>query len=250
MKTLKKYKFLRALCAEYSKLWTLPAIWWTIFGTFMVNIILVLAFASGAAQGKTGTQNILDIGLASISYTQAGFIILGILAVCSEYSGGQIRMTLTTIPWRRLQLTTKILAFESLLIPTAFITSGVGVLITNLFYNDVVATVSMIHLVKTLLSVTAYLALTALLSAGISILVRRTTPSLIGILVYYFIFGPILREHLEIAKYFPDTAGIVMWFPQPENTNVLTPLLGTLFLIIWVTVVLMVSFIVYQHRDI
>ncbi|MGA3676130.1 hypothetical protein [Lysinibacillus agricola] len=86
------------LGAELEKLVTLPLIWLTLMGTFILNLVLAAAFTSAGLQGAARTQSILKIGLASMGYLQAGFIILGILATCSEYTGGQIRTTLTTIP--------------------------------------------------------------------------------------------------------------------------------------------------------
>lgn len=61
-------KLTQILGAELDKLVKLPLIWLTLLGTFILNLV----------------------GLASMGYLQAGFIILGILATCSEYSGGQI----------------------------------------------------------------------------------------------------------------------------------------------------------------
>ncbi len=126
------------LRAELDKIVTLPLIWLTLIGTFVFNLVLAAAFTSaglqGAAgtpaglQGAAGTQSILNLGLASMGYLQAGFIILGILVTCSEYTGGQIRTTLTTIPWRGFQLSTKHLALAIVTIPMAFIIAASGVL--------------------------------------------------------------------------------------------------------------------------
>ncbi|MDF7639883.1 hypothetical protein PT285_10775 [Lactobacillus sp. ESL0791] len=249
MTILQKSRFLRALAAEWRKLWTLSLVWWTICSTLAANIVLTLAFANNAAREKVITLNILDVGLSPVSYIQAGFMILGILAICSEYNSGQIRATLAAMPWRRIQLFAKLLALLLLLIPFAFIIPGMGVLIVKLFYSSAVIKASSWAIIKKLLTVTAYLTLTALLTAGISILVRRTTSSLVGILTYYFIFGPILRKYIELAKYLPDAAGLAMWGSHHSGNMILTPALGSLSLIIWVIAILFVAVIKYQHYD-
>lgn len=100
MSVLSSKTFTRILGAELDKLMTLPLIWHTLISTFMVNIVLAAAYTTSSLHAAAGTQNILNIGLASMGYVQAGFIIIGIVAVCSEYTSGQIRTTLTTIPWR------------------------------------------------------------------------------------------------------------------------------------------------------
>lgn len=90
------------LGAELDKLLTLPMTWLTLMGTFILNLVLAAAFTSIGLQGAAGTQSLLNIGFSSMGYLQAGFVMLGILAACSEYAGGQIRTTLTTMPWRGL----------------------------------------------------------------------------------------------------------------------------------------------------
>lgn len=105
-------KITQILGAELDKLVTLPLIWLTLLVTFLLNLGLAAAFTSVGLQGAAGTQNILNTELASMGYLQAGFIILGILATCSEYTGGQIRTTLTTVPWRGFQLSTKYLGLD------------------------------------------------------------------------------------------------------------------------------------------
>lgn len=102
-------KIIRVLRAELDKLMTLTVTWLTLLATFILNLLLAAAFTSVALQGAAGTQSILNTGLASMGYLQVGFIILGILAACSEYTGGQIRTTLTATPWRGLQLCAKYL---------------------------------------------------------------------------------------------------------------------------------------------
>ena len=121
MSVFSSRKLTLILGAELEKLVTIPLIWLTLMGTFILNLFLAPAFTSAGLQGAAGTQSILKIGLASMGYLQAGFIILGILATCSEYTGGQIRTTLTTIPWRGFQLSTKHLALAIVTIPMAFI---------------------------------------------------------------------------------------------------------------------------------
>ncbi len=242
-------EFTRALSAEVSKLWSLPTTWLTIVGTFIVNIILAFAFTSAGLQGKTGTPSILDIGLASVSYAQAGFMILGILTFCSEYTGGQIRTTLTAMPRRSIQLVAALLALTAVLIPAAIIVSSSGLLLTAVFFGSTAAPIAWGNLVSVMLGVTAYLTLTALISAAVGILLRRSLPSVAVVLGYYFIAGPLLRDQTVLAKYLPDTAGFVMWFPQSDNASVLTPVQGSSFLIAWTLVAIIIAAIVYRKRD-
>lgn len=241
-------EIVQTLAAELSKLWSLPAVWLIVGGSLILNLILSAAFASAGLQGLTGTRNVLDIGLASISYIQAGFIILGITASCSEYAGGQIRATFTAMPRRSLQLVAAHLALTIIVIPAAIITAASGVLIAVIVL-DASASFDPGSAVSILAGVTGSLCLTTLISAAIGVLLRRTLPAAAVVLGYYFIVGPLLREHTSYAKYFPDTAGVAMWFPQPDDSSALTPAQGAILLIAWTIAAFAIAAIVYRKRD-
>ncbi|WP_019910790.1 ABC transporter permease [Paenibacillus sp. HW567] len=239
------------LGAELDKLVTLPLIWRTLMGTFILNLVLTAAFTSAGLQGTAGTQSILKIGLESMGYLQAGFIILGILATCSEYTGGQIRSTLTTIPWRGFQLSTKHLALAIITVPVAFIIAASGVVYTFIMMRDTAQRIEIDTMIETLISATGYLTLTTLLSAAIGALIRRTTPALVVLLGYYFIVSPLSRDFLpSIKNYFPDTAGYYMYMPPfSDEINVLTPMQGTGISMIWTLIFITVAIVFYCKRD-
>lgn len=241
-------KITQILGAELHKLITLPLVWLTLLGTFILNLILAAAFTSADLQEAAGP---LNIGLASMIYLQAGFIILGILATCSEYTGGQIRTTLTTLPWRGYQLSTKHLALAIITIPAAFIIAASGVVLCTFMMRDTEEVIEIGTMIKTLVGATGYLTLTTLLSAAIGALLRRTTSTLVVMLGYYFIVSPLMREYLpRIKNYFPDMAGSYMY--QPSSTaeiNVLTPMQGTGILLLWTLIFVTVAIVYYRKRD-
>ncbi|WP_276918476.1 ABC transporter permease [Aneurinibacillus aneurinilyticus] len=241
-------KITQILGAELDKLVTLPLIWLTLIGTFILNLVLAAAFTSAGLQGAAGTQSILNIGLASMGYLQAGFIILGILATCSEYTGGQIRTTLTTIPWRGFQLSTKHLTLAIITIPVAFIIVASGVLYALIMMRDTAVGFEIDTMIKTLVGATGYLTLTTLLSAAIGALLRRTTPALVILLGYYFVVSPLTRDFQP--KYFPDTAGSYMYMPpSSDEINVLTPMQGTGILMLWTLIFITAAIVFYRKRD-
>lgn len=244
-------RFTRTLRAELDKLITLPSVWITLICTFILNLGVVAAFTSVGLEGAAGTQGILIIGLSSMRYLQAGFIILGILATCSEYTGGQIRTTLTSIPWRGLQLTTKHLALAIVTIPATFIIVVLGVLYTWIRMRDTTVGLEIDTLTKALIGATGYLTLTALLSAAIGAILRRTTPTFVILLGYYFIVSPLTRDLLRsFITYLPDTAGQTMYMlSSTDDKYALTPVQGTEILILWALVFIAVAVVFYRKRD-
>ncbi|MFI7032364.1 ABC transporter permease [Microbispora rosea] len=239
----------QALAAEMSKLVSLPATWLTLGGTLVVNLILAVAFTVAGLQGSTGTKSAIDIGLASISYAQAGFVILGVLTACSEYIGGQIRTTLTAMPRRALQFTAKHLALAIVVFPAAAITAASGVVLTAGVLGDTAAPSTSGRVVGALSGVSAYLVLTALISAAVGALVRRTLAAVVVLLGYFFIVGPLLRDHTPAAKYLPDTAGFAMWFPVADDASAVTPAQGALLLTAWTVALIVFVVIGYRRWD-
>ncbi|QOT12266.1 ABC transporter permease [Paenibacillus sp. JNUCC32] len=244
-------KITQILRAELDKLATLPLIWLTLMGTFILNLGLAAAFTSIGLQGAIGTQKILNIGFASMGYLQAGFIILGILATCSEYIGGQIRTTLAAMPCRGIQLSMKHLALAIITVPAAFIIAASGVLYTYLMMKDTAAAIDIDTMVEALAGATGYLTLTSLLSAAIGALLRRTTPALVVLLGYYFVVSPLSRNLLpSIKMYFPDTAGYYMYMPPSSDViNVLSPMQGTGISMIWTLIFITAAIVFYRKRD-
>ncbi|PCL93132.1 ABC transporter permease [Paenibacillus lautus] len=244
-------KITQILHAELDKLATLPLIWLTLMGTFILNLGLAAAFTSIGLQGAIGTQKILNIGFASMGYLQAGFIILGILATCSEYIGGQIRTTLAAIPCRGIQLSIKHLALAIITVPAAFIIAASGVLYTYMMMKDTAAAIDIDTMVEALAGATGYLTLTTLLSAAIGALLRRTTPALVVLLGYYFVVSPLSRDLLPSFKmYFPDTAGYYMYMPpSSDEINVLSPMQGTGISMIWTLIFITAAIVFYRKRD-
>jgi len=252
MRVLSSKTFTRILGAELDKLMTLPLIWLTLMSTLIINVGLAAAYTSSSLQAEAGTFTILNTGLASMGYVQAGFIIIGIVAVCSEYTAGQIRTTLTTIPWRGWQLTAKYVAVAMVTIPAALIIAATGVLYTFIMMRDTASVAIEINtLIATLVGATGYLTLTSLLSAALGSLIRRTTPVLVTLVSYYFIVGPLMRDALpSIKNYFPDTAGYYMYMvPYANEINALTSVQGTGIVMVWTLILIIIAIVFYRKRD-
>ena len=156
-----------AVHAELRKLLTLPSLRRTALLTLAATALL--RYASGSAVG----------------YAQAGFLILGVLAVASEHqAGGQIRTTLLAMP-RRLRLYAgKTVALAAATLPVALAAAA----------GDPAAT--------------AYLVSTTLLAFAAATLVRQAVPAVLVVLGLYFTASPLLRGRWAgLGAYLPDTAG-------------------------------------------
>ncbi|MEU4473664.1 hypothetical protein [Micromonospora sp. NPDC023888] len=207
--------------AELRKLLTLPSLRRTALLTWAATALLTYAYASAEAHGEPLGD---DTALAPLGYTQAGFLVLGVLAATSEYQDGdQIRATLLAMP-RRLPLqAAKALALAALTLPVAAATAATSTLPAGGVAWTPVAT--------------AYLTLTALLAAAVASAVRRALPAAIALLGLYFVAGPLLRAGSSAsAAYLPDTAAL-----DPSH--------GAAATIAWTLSALTLAALIFRRRD-
>lgn len=228
----------RWIGAETAKLWSLPAAHLTVLGTVVASAVLAIAF------GVAGSTGVLDIGLAPVGYGQAGFVVLGVIAVTSEYSGGQIRTTLTAMPRRITQHLAKLVSLTLFAVTAAVVTVVTDVVVAGFVVGDEGVLPPFAAALRAVSGAAAYLTLTALLSAAVATVVRRTVPAVAGMLVHYFVIGPLLRDRAGFAAYLPDSAGHSMWLHN--GTSALT---GSAVVIAWVVLAVAVSTTTFRHRD-
>lgn len=240
--------FTDAVRAEASKLWSLPATWLLLGGTLALTIVLSIAFGTGADLGPGPGQatNILDYGVAGITWTQCGFFLLGVIASTSEYIGGQIRTTLVAIPdriaWR--------LAATVALVPLAFI-AGLFVVVasiaTILLTAGAAATEVDLGLAARIIpSAAGYLTLMAVLSSSLGLLIRRAIPAAAILLVYLLILSPLLQG--QNWYFLPDIASYTLWFASVPDTAPPT-IVAWLILAAWTLAFLVPSISIADRRD-
>ncbi|MET1073412.1 MAG: hypothetical protein ABWY11_12265 [Umezawaea sp.] len=177
--------------AELLKLATLPSTRLVVVSTWVVTLLLDLAYLS-----TTTSAPVLDIGLAPLGYSETGFILLGVLVATSEYDG-QVRTSLTCAP-RRVELhLAKCFALAVSCSAVALVT--------------VVLSLTAVRTARPeepfvpfgpAASATAHLVLTAVLAAAVATVLRAAVPALTLLLGHYFVVAPLLRGR---AGFLPDT---------------------------------------------
>ncbi len=211
---------MNAARAELRKLLTLPSLRLTVLLTWTANLLLTYAYVAAESRGEP----LGDVALAPLGYTQAGFLVLGVLVAVSEHqAGGQIRTTLLAMP-RRLPLqAAKATTLAAATLPVAAATAAVSALAAGDAARIPAAT--------------AYLTLTTLLAAAVAGLIRHQVPAALLLLSLYFIVEPLLRTRFDtLAGYLPDTAA-------------LDPSRGAAATIMWTLFALALAVLVFHRRD-
>ncbi|WP_341716192.1 hypothetical protein QQG74_19490 [Micromonospora sp. FIMYZ51] len=230
----------QAVTAELVKLGGLPAVVAAVLGTVGAAIVMTAALAGA----QVGAERATAIVLQAVPYLQAGTILLGVLAVGTEYTGDQIRTSLACVPDRWVMLSGKTLAYLAWASSTAIAAVLAGWLTAHvvLAARGVPATGTSWPVVGAI----AYLVLIGLLAQFLAVLTRGLLPALIGMLCLVLILTPLLRGVTRHARYLPG-AGELLY--RPGSDDVLTPATGLLVLLGWILAVGTVAVVAFLHRD-
>ena len=210
---------MRAIRAELRKLLTLPSLRLTALLTVAVNLLLCLGYATAKSRGEPN-----DNALAPLSYAQAGFLILGVLAAASEYqAGGQIHTTLLALPRRWPLQAAKAVTLVAVTLPVAAVATATVALLAGDATRMAAAT--------------GYLTLTTVLAASVAGLVRRVIPAMVALLTLYFIIGPLLRSRWHASA---------AWLPE---TAAMDPSRGAVATVVWTLAAMALAGFAFHRRD-
>lgn len=259
---------MRAFNAELSKLFSLPGIWIAfLIGAFSPAVIAALDSIAEKEEIIAGVSTRLsEVGYSGLGLGVQGVIILGVLAVSSEYltesseSGGgqQITTSLTVVSSRLHFLLAKV--------------GAVTVISILLSIVAIITTVSATHLIlgeytpafewSRLIGAVCYWTFTALLALGMTLLTKNGIIPLAVLIINSSVvsFSVLLYRVTKLAVYLPDRAGLEMFMFTSDRVH--TPVTGSLFdsyhspltgglvMFAWVAVFFIVAAIVFHRRDI
>ncbi|WP_371173810.1 ABC transporter permease subunit [Buchananella felis] len=245
------------LRSERIKLWSLRSTYW------VAAICIVLTIGLGSLMGFGITQLDADMSaspamLSAVFSLPAYFVAmitaaLGVLAVTTEYSTGQIRSTLAAVPSRWPVSTAKVLVVSV----SATLISLVGNLLTlpflHLFLSSRDIEVFTTGTLKTVLLTALFHLLMAMMGAGLGFLLRHTAGAITVVAVELFVLiialqiaGIFLARIWEplgkLDKYLPANAGMSMIAGESVGKNLL-------ILLVWVLVPLITGAILFKRRD-
>ncbi|MUG86264.1 ABC transporter permease [Paenibacillus timonensis] len=247
---------MRAFNAELSKLFSLPGIWLSLLiGAFAPALIAALDSMAQRAEIIAGISTRLsEVGYIGFALGVQGVIILGVLAVSSEYSiessesgGGQQITTSLTIVSSRLHL---LLAKAGAVIVVSILLCILAIMTTISATYLMLGEYTPAFEWSKLFGVVCYWVFTALLAFGITVLTKNgTIPLAVLIINTSFVsFSFLLSKVTKLALYLPDRVGIEMF--MFTNDRFLPPFMGGLVMFAWVMILFIVASIVFSRRDI
>ena len=215
-----------ALRSELTKLCSVRSTYWSLLLLVLAGVAWAVANCAGVAahwaqtppqaRGLDPTQDSVA-GLALLG--QLIVIVLGTLAITSEYSTGMIRTSLTVLPRRGVVFAAKAIVLTVVTLAIATATSFAAFLIGQYLLRSThrAATLGQPNVLRAVLITALYIALSGLFSFGIGAMLRSTAGALTAAYTLLFLVP-------QLAKALPSQwyADLVRWLPGGDVTNAIT----------------------------
>ncbi|WP_306338228.1 ABC transporter permease [Streptomyces sp. KL118A] len=236
--------------AEWIKIKSLRSSLVSLVIVFVATIaITALVFATvGRSEADNADAEPLFDAFYALNFGQIAAISFGTTAVSSEYTSGALRISLAAVPRRGLFYGSKMAVIGGLALLAGLVTSFAAFLIGQAFLGDHAIGLGHPGAVRACVGGGIYLALMALLAAGLTA-VLRSGVAVLGILIPFtlivsFVVGDVADG---AAGFLPDKAGQQVLHEAP--TGSLGPLAGLAVCAAWAAAALLAGWWAVRRRD-
>jgi ABC-2 type transport system permease protein len=208
--------------SEWTKIRSVRSTYWTLFAMVVVGIGLgaLICYATqshlthlghGAPLGFDATERSLT---AFVELGQLVMMVLGAMAITTEYSTGMIRTSLTTMPRRGTVFAAKGLVFGVIAFVVSLVTAFIAFFLGQsiLHSTGYSATLSDPNVVRAIIGTALYVTVVGLMSYAIGAIIRHTAGTIATMVGVLFIL-PLIVEVLpsnwtaDVNKWIPSSAG-------------------------------------------
>jgi ABC-2 type transport system permease protein len=215
----------QSLRAEWIKLRSVRSTVWLILAGFGLTVafsalVCASSTTAGGRPGHPGDNDMVRDSLTGVWVGQIAFVVLGVLAIGSEYSTGTIRATFAANPRRWTMLASKSALVGVLVLACALPTAALSFLLGQWLLRGngftyeggyPAVTLADASALRAVVGTALYLAALALLALGLTAVLRSTAVAIS--IVLGLLFVPVIA-----AGFLPDDVG--------EPVQRLTPLIG------------------------
>lgn len=260
----------RVLRSEFSKAFTLPAVWIgiavTVLGTAGIAALNSFQFAAAIRAGHpdrfAGPPDLVDLAFTGAPLGTVGAVIIGVLAVSSEYavhspdSGGgrQIATSLATVPRRVTLVSAKVVVVATTTLVTVLLAVPACLALARVGLGDAaINTDAYQRMVERGVGSGLYWILMALLAFGITLLARSGVIPLLVLIVNSALvsISLLLTNITPLAHWLPDMAGRNLFGFGPNETlpGGLEPVPGALVMAAWSVAAIIIGAVAFCRRD-
>ncbi|MFC8234126.1 ABC transporter permease [Streptomyces sp. NBC_01544] len=238
------------LRSEWIKIRSVRSVAGSLIAVFLATLaVTVLAFATvGQAEADNPGADPVFGAFYALNFGQIAAISFGATALSSEYLNGALRVSLAAVPRRDLFYAAKMALVGALALVIGLVTSFTAFLVGQLFMGKYAIGLGEPGALRAAVGGGIYLALMALLAAGLTALLRSAVAVLSllipFILIVSFVVGDIAGG---VAQYLPDRAGQLVLQQNPEGS--LGPWTGLAVTAAWAGAALLTGWWAMRRRD-
>ncbi len=275
--------FFGTVRSEFTKIRSVRSTYWTLFALILACVGIGALFSWGQTQRLLRFENAprgakfphgiahqiaheitsqaASISLFGLLIGQLIIIVLGALAITSEYSTGMIRTSLTAMPRRGTVFAAKGVVFGIVALVIGLVTSFLSFFVGQLILSTqhVNTTLGHPHVLRMVIGGGLFLAVCGLLSFGIGAILRHTAgviASGIGLMFVLWILSQFLPGppsgwfgQEDIDKWIPFNAGSAIWENQANGLHPFSPWIGFGVFCAYAAAAIIGGLVVFRRRD-
>ncbi len=251
--------FPETLRAEWIKFWSVRSTLWSTAALFVVGAGLTALVCATSAEWLASAE--ADEPVAAfitwgLLFAQIAAVLLGALAVTSEFGTGMIRATLAATPRRGAVVAAKAVVLTGTLFVAGTVTAFAGYFAGNWFLDNEGIGIALGEegVLRAMFGSGLYLAGLGLFAAAVGLLIRHTAAALSVVLGLVFVVGNMVfllpgAWGEWIGKLMPGNAGSGVAMPVSFNPELLDPWVGFAVFCGEVAALLLVGYVVFRRRD-
>jgi ABC-2 type transport system permease protein len=227
--------FGQAVRSEWVKLWSVRSTWWTVLALVVLGAGLTTLMCWGNADwlaSEDADESPGSFITWGMMIAQVCAVVIGVLAVTSEYGTGMIRTTLAATPARGRVLAAKAVVVTSVMFVTGTMTALLGYLCGNPFLErEGIGMALEGDVARAMYGSGLFMAGLALFSLAVGFIVRHTAAAISIVLGLVFVVGNmvlLIPGELGdvITKVMPGNAGGEIATPVSFNPDLMGPWSG------------------------
>jgi len=271
--------------SEFTKIRSVRSTYWTLLALVVACVGIGALFSWGQTQRlrsfKSGARldgqkvgpgaaahiaaqihsSAASISLFGLLIGQLIIIVLGALAITSEYSTGMIRTSLSVMPRRGTLFAAKGLVFGLVALVTGIVTSFLAFFAGQAILSSqhVSTTLGNPGVLRTVIGGGLFLAVCGLLSFGIGAMLRHTAGVIaagIGLMFVLWILSQFLPSppsgwfgQADIDKWIPFNAGSSIWENQANGLHPFSPWIGFAVFCAYAVAAIVGGLVIFLRRD-
>jgi ABC-2 type transport system permease protein len=246
------------LRAEWVKITSVRSTWWTVLAMVVLGAGLTTLMCWGNADwlaSEDADESPGSFITWGMMIAQVTAVVLGALAVTSEYGTGMIRTTLAAVPRRGTVLVAKMAVLAGLLFVAGTATALLGYLGGNWFLDrEGIGMALEGDVLRAMYGSGLYMAGLGLLATATGFLLRHTAAVISVVLALVFVVGNMVMLipgdlGLWITRLMPGNAGSSLGTPVSFNPDLLDPWQGFAVFGAEVAVLVALGWVALTRRD-